>query len=116
MRRPSGILLAGAIMVLPLFSQHDAAAAPAPAQEQAKPATPPPVNFTGGVVLWAFTINPDKTGDYEQVRETLKAALQTIARREARQRLAGWASVRNVAPRSRMKRAMRASSSASGLV
>ena len=95
MRRPSGILLAGAIMVLPLFSQHDAAAAPAPAQEQAKPATPPPVTFTGDVVLWAFTVNPDKTGDYEKVLEKLKTALQKIPRPEAKQQLAGWKVIKN---------------------
>ena len=96
MRRLSGILLAGAIMVLPLFSQHGAAAAPA--QEQAKPATPPPVNFTGGVVLWAFTVNPDKTGDYEKVLEKLKAALQKIERPEAKQQLAGWKIIKSPAP------------------
>jgi hypothetical protein len=84
-------------MVLPLFSQHDAAAAPAP-QEQAKPATPPPFTFKSDVVLWAFAVNPDKTAEYEKVLEKLKAALMKIERPEAKQQLAGWKIIKNTQP------------------
>jgi hypothetical protein len=107
MRRPSGFFLAGAILVLPLLSQSAfaQAAAPAPAQEQqpapaqeqqpAKPATPPPLNFTGDLVLWAFTVPADKTADYEKVLAKLKAALQKIERPEAKQQLASWKVIKN---------------------
>jgi hypothetical protein len=102
MRRPSGILLAGALLVLPLFSSHGLARAaapdPAPGQQPApgaQPAAPTKLLFTGDVVLWAFTVNPDKTADYEQVITKLKAALQKIERPEAKQQLAGWKVMKN---------------------
>ena len=104
MRRPSGILLAGVILVLPLFSPHAAvrAAAPAPAPGQqpapaAQPAAPQKLIFTGDIVLWAFTVNPDKTADYEQVLAKTKAALMKIERPEAKQQLAGWRVIKNAA-------------------
>jgi hypothetical protein len=104
MRRPSGILLAGAILVLPLLSRPayapDAAATAGATgttgtQQSTQAATPPPLNFTGDVVLWAFTVNPDKTADYDQVIAKLKAALQKIERPEAKQQLAGWKVMKN---------------------
>ena len=104
MRRPSGILLAGMLLALPLlsqsaFAQEAAPAQAAPAQQQpAQPATPPPLNFTGDVVLWAFTVNPDKTADYEPVLAKLKAALMKIERPEAKQQLAGWKVIKNSQP------------------
>jgi hypothetical protein len=115
MRRPSGFFLAAALVVLPLFSQQAFARAAAPDQEQqpapqaapaqeqqpaqaAQPATPPPLHFDGDVVLWAFTVPPDKTADYEQVIAKLKAALQKIERPEAKQQLAGWKIMKNGTP------------------
>jgi hypothetical protein len=98
MRRPPGIALAGALLVLSLFSSHGlvraAAPAPVPGQQPAPPA-PQKLTFTGNVVLWAFTVNPDKTADYEQVIQKLKAALQKIERPEAKQQLAGWKVIKN---------------------
>ena len=110
MRRPSGLLLAGVILALPLLSQPAFANAASAAQEQAAPATqeqpaatnqaatPPPLHFMGDVVLWAFTVNPDKTADYEQVLAKLKAALMKIERPEAKQQLAGWKVIKNTTP------------------
>lgn len=92
MRRPSGIFLACALMVL----TASLASAQAPATQPAQ-AAPTPLNFTGDVVLWAFAINPDKTADYEQVLAKLKESLQKITRPEAKEQLAGWKVIKNSA-------------------
>ncbi len=65
MRRLSGVLLAGAVLLLPAFS-HTAFA-----QDAAAPAAAAPQKFTmdGDVALWSVSIRPDKTADYEQVIE-----------------------------------------------
>ena len=93
MRRPSGILLACALMVL----TASLASAQAPATQPAQ-AAPTPLHFTGDVVLWAFTINPDKTADYDQVLAKLKESLQKITRPEAKEQLAGWRVIKNSQP------------------
>jgi hypothetical protein len=102
MRRPSGIFLACALMVLTAsLASAQAPATQAPATTQsAQPAKPagPPLNFTGDVVLWAFTINPDKTADYDQVIAKLKESLQKITRPEAKEQLAGWRVIKNAQP------------------
>jgi len=114
MRRPSGLILACALMAstfaAPAMAQAPAPApspggqAPAPGQEpapapagaqpgaQQQPAQPaaPPLNFEGEVVLWGFSINPDKTADYDMVLAKLKSALQKSTRPEAKEQLAGW--------------------------
>ena len=87
MRRLSGVLLAGAILILPAFSQA------ALAQEKA----PPKTTYTGDVVLAAYTINPGKEADYEKVIATLKDALAKSSKPEAKQQLAGWRVVKNSA-------------------
>ena len=92
MRRPSGIFLACALMIL----TASLASAQAPATQPAQ-AAPQPLHFTGDVVLWAFAINPDKTADYEQVLAKLKESLQKITRPEAKQQLAGWKVIKNSA-------------------
>lgn len=90
MRRLSGFVLAGAMMMLPAFSQgHGTAFA-----QQA----PQKTTFTGEMVLWAFEVNPDKTGDYEKVIATLKDSLAKSDKPEARQQLAGWKVMRNATP------------------
>lgn len=96
MRRPFGMLLAAAIAVL--VSAPRAHAAPAPGEQGAQTVAPQKITFTGDLVLWAFTVNPDKTADYEQVLAKLKAALLKIERPEAKQQLAGWKVIKNVAP------------------
>jgi len=87
MRRPFGSLLAAMLVTL-LCVQH--------AQAQ-QAAAPPKVTFTGDIVLWAFTVAPDKTADYEQVLAKLKAALQKLETPEAKQQLAGWKIIKNSA-------------------
>lgn len=91
MRRLSGLILAGAMMLLPAFSQgHGTALA-----QQA----PQKTTFTGDMVLMAFTVNADKTADYEQrVVAKLKDALSKSERPEAKQQLAGWKVMKNATP------------------
>jgi hypothetical protein len=85
MRRLSGVLLAGAILILPAFSQIALAQGGA-AQ-----------TFTGDIVLAAYTINAGKEADYEKVIATLKDALAKSPKPEAKQQLAGWKIMKNSA-------------------
>jgi hypothetical protein len=91
MRRLSGVLLAGAILLLPAFS-HGAFA------QQAQQAAPQKTTYTGQVVLAAYVVNPDKTADYEKVMAQLKDALSKSTRPEAKQQLAGWKVMKNATP------------------
>lgn len=95
MRRLSGVVLAGAIMILPAFS-HSAFAQEAQPQQQ-QPA-PQKTTFTGDAVLWAFEVNPGKDADYEQVIAKLRDALSKSTRPEAKQQLAGWKIIKNATP------------------
>jgi hypothetical protein len=88
MRRLPGVLLAGAILLLPAFS-HNAFAQAAPPQK---------TTYTGDLVLAAYSVNADKTADYEKVVATLKDALSKSQRPEAKQQLAGWRVLRNAVP------------------
>ena len=90
MRRLSGLLLAGAIMLLPVFWQVHGTVF---AQD-----APQKTTFTGDMVLWAFAVNADKTADYEQVVAKLKDALSKSERPEAKRQLAGWKMMKNVTP------------------
>ena len=47
----------------------------APAATQPQASGTAEDTFTGDVVLWAVTVNPDKTADYEQVLSKVKEAL-----------------------------------------
>jgi hypothetical protein len=87
MRRLSGVLLACTLVLLPAFSHGALHAAQAPQK----------TTFTGELVMWAFAINPDKTGDYEQVIAKLKDALMKSEAAEAKQQLAGWKVIKNAA-------------------
>jgi hypothetical protein len=84
MRRLSGVLLAGAILLLPAFSQT------AVAQGQK-------TTYTGDVVIAAYVVNAGKEADYEKVIATLKDALAKSPRPEAKQQLAGWKVIKNSA-------------------
>ena len=84
MRRLSGVLLAGAILLLPAFSQH------ASAQN-----APQKTTYTGDVVLAAYVVNAGKEADYEKVIATLKDALAKSPKPEAKQQLAGWKVIKN---------------------
>jgi hypothetical protein len=86
MRRLSGVLLAGAILMLPALSQNAFAQAP-----------PQKTTYTGDLVVAAYTVNADKVGDYEKVIATLKDALSKSARPEAKEQLAGWKIIKNSA-------------------
>jgi hypothetical protein len=82
MRRLFGVVLAGAILILPAFSQS------AFAQQAA--AAPQKFTLEGDVALWSVAIKADKTADYEQVLAKLKEALAKSEKPEAKQQLAGW--------------------------
>jgi hypothetical protein len=80
MRRLSGVLLAGAILMLPAFSQTAFAQAAAPQK----------FTMDGELALWSVAINGDKTGDYEKILEKVKEVLSKRDAPEAKQQLAGW--------------------------
>lgn len=86
MRRLSGVLLAGAVLILPAFSQTAFAQAP-----------PQKTTYTGEVVLAAYTVNAGKDADYEKVISTLKDSLAKSERPDAKQQLAGWKIIKNSA-------------------
>ena len=81
MRRLSGVLLAGAILLLPALSQNALAA---------QQAAPQKFTMEGDLALWSVSIRPDKTADYEQILSKVKEALTKSQAPEAKQQLAGW--------------------------
>jgi hypothetical protein len=87
MRRLSGVLLAGAVLVWPAFSQT------ASAQEKG----PQKTTYTGDMVIAAYVVNAGKDADYEKVIATLKDSLAKSPRPEAKEQLAGWRVVKNSA-------------------
>ena len=106
MRRLSGVVMAGAILMLPAFShpasaQDAAAGQPAaqqPAQQQTQEQAPQKTTYTGDMVIAAYAINSDKIAEYDQVIATLKDSLSKSMRPEAKQQLAGWKIMKNSAP------------------
>jgi len=86
MRRLSGVLLTGAILMLPAFSQSALAQA-----------APQKTTYTGDVVIAAYAVNAGKDADYEKVIATLKDSLSKSKRPEAKQQLAGWKVIKNSA-------------------
>lgn len=105
MRRVSGVVLAGAMLILPAIVQSAFAQEAAPAQQPAEqqPAqqqqpAPQKTTFSGDAVLWAFEVLPGKEADYEQVITRLKDALSKSTRPEAKQQLAGWKVIKNATP------------------
>ena len=80
MRRLSGVLLAGAILVLPAFVQSAYAQAAAPQK----------FTMDGELALWSVAINGDKTADYEKILARVKEVLGKSSAPEAKQQLAGW--------------------------
>lgn len=78
MRRLSGVLLAGAMLMLPAFSQI------AFAQAQQK------FTLEGDLALLSVAINGDKTGDYEKILQQVKEVLAKSPAPEAKEQLAGW--------------------------
>jgi hypothetical protein len=88
MRRLSGVLLAGAFMLLPVFDHGGVHARQAAAQK---------LTFQGEIALWSVAIKPDKTAEFEEVIAKLKEALSKSERPEAKQQAAGWKVMKGVA-------------------
>ena len=66
MRRVSGLLLAGAIMLLPAFSQGHGGVR---AQGQA-------LTFDGDTAILTVAIKPDKTAEFEQIMADVTGRLR----------------------------------------
>lgn len=81
MRRLSGVVLAGALMLLP--AAFSLGHGKVHAQAQA-------LTFDGDTALWSVTIKPDKTADFEQVMSRVKDALMKSEKPERKQQAAGW--------------------------
>jgi hypothetical protein len=88
MRRLSGLLLAGAIMLLPAFSQGHGGVR---AQSQA-------LTFDGDTAILTVAIKPDKTADFEQIMADVRAALMKSEKPERKQQAAGWKVVKSPTP------------------
>ena len=80
MRRLSGLLLTGAIMLLPAFSQGHGGVR---AQGQA-------LTFDGDTAIVTVAIKPDKTADFEEVMAKLKEGLMKSTKPERKEQAAGW--------------------------
>ena len=89
MRRLSGMVLAGAMLMLPAFSltghAQEAAAQPAPSK----------ATFNTDTVIIVYAVNPGKDAEYEQVIAKLKDALGKSTDPMAKQQLAGWKIVKS---------------------
>ena len=88
MRRLSGVLLAGAILMLPAFSQNAGMQAQAPQK----------LTMEGDLALWSVAIRPDKTADFEQVMARLHEALLKSGQPTRQQQARGWKVVRLATP------------------
>ena len=98
MRRVSGVVLAGALLLLPAISTQGGVFAQAAAAGGQQASAPNKTTFSGDAVIQAFSVNPDKTADYEKVIAQLKDALNKSANPQAKQQAAGWKVYRNSTP------------------
>jgi len=89
MRQLSGLLVAGALLLLPAFSQGHGAV-----QAQAAQA----LTFQGDMVLWNVSIKPDKTADFEQIMARVRDALMKSDKPERKQQAAGWRLIKRTEP------------------
>lgn len=99
MRRVFGVLVAGALLMLPAITNDGSVFAQQPQAQagQAQPAQQAPkLTFDGDIALWSVAIKADKTADFEQVIAKLKEALQKSDKPEAKQQAAGWRIMRGV--------------------
>ena len=83
MRRLSGLVLAGTLVLLPAFSQGHARA-----QEAQK------LTFDGDTALWTVAIKPDKTADFEKILAKLREGLTKSEKPGRKQQATGWRVVR----------------------
>src|SRR5437868_3862913 len=92
MRRLSGVLLVGVLILAPAFSQgHLANSARVAAQAQK-------LTFDGDTALWIVAIKPDKAADFEQLMAKVKEALQKSDKPERKAQAAGWKLVKAPMP------------------
>jgi len=90
MRRLSGLVVAGAMLMLPAFSLIGHA------QDAEKPKPPAAkVTYAADTVIVIYAVNPGKDADYEQVIAKLKEALGKSTEPEAKQQLTGWKVVKS---------------------
>jgi hypothetical protein len=89
MRRLSGVVLAGAMLMLPAFSLTGHA------QEAAAQPAPQKATFNTDTVIIVYAVNPGKDAEYEQVIAKLKEALNKSTDPMAKQQLAGWKVVKS---------------------
>ena len=87
MRRLSGVVMAGAILLMPALL-HTGVQAQAPQK----------LTMDGDLALWSVAIRPDKTADFEKILGKVKEALGKSTAPEAKQQLAGWRVVKMSKP------------------
>ena len=87
MRRLSGYLLAGAMLMLPALNGDGAVYA----QEKT-------LTFDGDTAILTVAIKPDKTADFEQIMKDVSAALMKSEKPERKQQAAGWKVVKSATP------------------
>ena len=85
MRRLSGMVVAGAMLMLPAFSVSGYAQ-----EAAAQPAAPTKTTYANDLVIMVYAVNQGKDADYEKVVATLRDALNKSTAPEAKQQLAGW--------------------------
>lgn len=84
MRRLSGVLLIGALILLPALAQGHLGSSARVAAQAAKLA------FDGDVVLWQIAIKGDKTADFETLMGKVKDALTKSDKPERKAQAANW--------------------------
>jgi hypothetical protein len=87
MPRLSGLVLAGALVLLPAFSQGHAGAQDAPK-----------LTFEGNTALLTVAIKPDKTADFEKIIAKLREGLAKSSKPEHKEQLAGWKVMKMLKP------------------
>lgn len=80
MRRLSGVLLAGAMLVLPAFSHSASAQAAAPQK----------FTMDGELAILTVAVNADKTADYEKILGRVKEVLSKSTTADDKRQIAGW--------------------------
>ncbi len=93
MRRLSGMVVAGAMLILPAFASSTHAQEAAAAQS-----APQKLTYATDTVITIYEINPGKEADYEKVIATLRDALNKSTAPEAKQQLATWKVVKSPKP------------------
>jgi hypothetical protein len=90
MRRLSGMVVAGAMLVLPVFALNGYAQ-----EAAAQPAAPQKTTYNADTVIVMYAVNPGKDAEYEQVIAKLREALGKSTAPEAKQQLVGWQVVKS---------------------